>query len=122
MNHQPDRELEQFQHRVLDDIQQPEGLISFRWTPPPTDLTPTGPVLQTADHNGYSLAVHRVFGETFRAVLRTPDGERQAAVTVDPPSERAHLIMVKWAPDDLQLRVTTDLEQPAASRAEEVTP
>lgn len=122
MNPQPDRELAQFQHRVLADIQQPEGMLSFRWTPPPTDLTPTGPVLQTAEDNGYSLAVNRIFGETFRAVLRTPAGELQAAATVEPPSERAHLIMVKWAPDDLQLRVTTNLEQPAPNRDDGATP
>ncbi|MBT5773948.1 MAG: hypothetical protein HOH95_06180 [Dehalococcoidia bacterium] len=122
MTETADRELEQFQHRLLADIQQPEGLASFRWSPPPTDLTPTGPVLQTAEEDGYSLAVTRVFGEIFRAVLRTPEGDRQATATVAPPSQRAHLIMVKWAPDDLQLRVTCDLEQPAPARTEEATP
>ena len=115
-------ELEQFQHRALLEIQQPEGLISFSWSPPPTDLTPTGPVLQTAEENGHSLALFRVFGETFRAVLRTPDGERQASATVESQSQRAHLFMLKWSPGELQLRVTCDPVQPPAARAEEPAP
>ncbi len=100
-----DRALERMQRKALADIQQPEGLISFRWSSPPSTLTPTGTVLTTAEEHGYSLRVTRVFGETFRAVLRTPAGEFSQVTGVDPPSEREHLFMVKWAPDDMQLRV-----------------
>lgn len=111
MNPQPDRQLERIQHQALEGIQQPEGLISFGWTPPPTDLTPTGPLLATAEQNGYSLRVSRVFGETFKAILHSPSGDREAVATLESPSERSHLFMVKWAPGELALRVTCDSPQ-----------